>query len=152
MVALFIDADACPVKDEAIRVADRHGLQVHMVSNGGIRPSPNPRVNLVIVPQGPDAADDWIAENIAAWDICVTNDIPLGARCLEKQALALRPNGDVFSEARIGMDLANRQLMQELRETGAITGGPRPFGKADRSAFLSRLENIVREAMKGQGA
>ena len=148
MVALYIDADACPVKDETLWVADRHGLKTYMVSDGGIRPSPNPLVELVIVAQGADAADDWIAEHIGPADICVTNDIPLAARCLEQSALALKPNGEAFSENGIGMALANRELMQGLRETGEITGGPRPFSKADRSAFLDRLETMVQAAQR----
>ena len=148
MVALYIDADACPVKDETLWVADRHGLKTYMVSDGGIRPSPNPLVELVIVAQVADAADDWIAEHIGPADICVTNDIPLAARCLEQSALALKPNGEAFSENGIGMALANRELMQGLRETGEITGGPRPFSKADRSAFLDRLETMVQAAQR----
>ena len=127
MVEIYIDADACPVKDETIQVAARHNLKTFMVCDGGIRPSANPMVELVIVTQGADAADDWIAEHIGKADICVTNDIPLAARCLEKQALAIKPNGELFTENGIGMALANRELMQSLRETGQITGGPRPY-------------------------
>jgi uncharacterized protein YaiI (UPF0178 family) len=148
MTVLYVDADACPVKDETVRVAERHGLRTVMVSDGGVRPYRSPLVELVIVPSGADAADDWIAETIAAGDVCVTNDIPLAARCLEKGAAALKPNGDVFTEQGIGMALAGRELMQSLRETGAITGGPRPFSKADRSAFLDRLETTVRQALR----
>jgi len=148
MVEIYIDADACPVKDETVRVADRHGLKTYMVSDGGIRPSPNPLVELVIVAPGADAADDWIAEHIETADICITNDIPLAARCLERGAYALKPNGDAFSENSIGMALANRELMQGLRETGEITGGPRPFSKIDRSAFLDRLETTVQAALR----
>ena len=145
---IYIDADACPVKDETIRVAARHGLKTHLVSDGGIRPSRNPLVELVIVDRGPDAADDWIAEHIQGADICVTNDIPLAARCLERGALAIKPNGDAFTENAIGMALANRELMQTLRESGKITGGPRPFSKSDRSKFLNRLETTVRQARR----
>ena len=145
---IYIDADACPVKDETIRVADRYGLKTHLVSDGGIRPSRNPLVELVIVDRGPDAADDWIAEHIQGADICVTNDIPLAARCLERGALAIKPNGDAFTENAIGMALANRELMQTLRESGKITGGPRPFSKSDRSKFLNRLETTVRQARR----
>ena len=148
MVEIFIDADACPVKDEILRVAERHGLKSHMVSDGGLRPSRSPLVSDVIVAQGADAADDWIADHIGAADICVTNDIPLAARCLAKGAFALKPNGDVFTEDGIGMALAQRELMQTLRETGAVTGGPRPFGKADRSQFLNRLETTVQAAKR----
>ncbi|TCS60551.1 YaiI/YqxD family protein [Varunaivibrio sulfuroxidans] len=148
MTEIYVDADACPVKDEVIRVAERHRLDVHMVSDGGIRPYPSPAVKLVIVTQGADAADDWIAEHIQGADICITNDIPLAARCLERGALAIKPNGETFTEDGIGMALANRALMQTLRETGAVTGGPRPFSKADRSAFLNRLEVVVQAAMR----
>jgi len=148
MVEIYIDADACPVKDETIQVAARHNLKTYMVSDGGIRPSPNPMVELVIVTQGADAADDWIAEHIGKADICITNDIPLAARCLEKNALAIKPNGERFTENGIGMALANRELMQGLRETGQITGGPRPYSKSDRSAFLNKLETTVQSAIR----
>lgn len=151
MVQIFVDADACPVKDEVERVATRHKLKVIMVSDGGLRPRPNPLVQMVTVSQGADAADDWIAEQIDATDICITNDIPLAARCLEKDAFALRPDGEPFTTASIGMKLATRELMQGLRETGAITGGPRPFSKADRSQFLNRLEVTVQAAKRTAG-
>jgi len=150
MVNIYIDADACPVKDETVRVATRHNLKTYMVSDGGIRPSQNALVELVIVAQGADAADDWIAEHIGNADICITNDIPLAARCLEKGALAIKPNGERFTENGIGMALANRELMASLRETGAITGGPRPFGKADRSEFLNALETAVQAANRSR--
>ncbi|MBT3790970.1 MAG: YaiI/YqxD family protein [Alphaproteobacteria bacterium] len=148
MVEIYIDADACPVKDEIIRVAGRHGLKTWMVSDGGIRPSQNPLVQIVVVAQGADAADEWIADHIQQADICVTSDIPLAARCLENGAFALKPNGEAFTENSIGMALANRELMQTLRETGEITGGPRPFNKSDRSAFLDRLETTTQAAMR----
>lgn len=148
MVEIYIDADACPVKDETVQVAARHGLKTYLVSDGGIRPSQNPLVELVIVDQGPDAADDWIADNIQKADICVTNDIPLAARCMERGALAIRPNGEPFTENGIGIALANRELMQGLRESGEITGGPKPFSKSDRSEFLNRLETTVQEAKR----
>ena len=147
-VDIYVDADACPVKDEVLRVAARHGLKTYLVSDGGIRPSQNPLVELVIVAQGADAADDWIADHIQKADICVTNDIPLAARCLERGALAIKPNGEPFTENAIGMALANRELMQGLRDSGAITGGPRPFGKSDRSNFLNRLETTVQAAKR----
>ncbi|MAF49152.1 MAG: YaiI/YqxD family protein [Rhodospirillales bacterium] len=148
MVEIYIDADGCPVRDETLRVAARHGLKTYMVSDGGIRPGQAPRVELVIVAEGADAADDWIAAHIQSADICVTGDIPLAARCLERGAMALRPNGEPFTENGIGMALANRELMRDLRERGEITGGPRPFGKSDRSRFLSRLETTVRAAKR----
>ena len=145
---IYVDADACPVKDETIRVAARHGLKTYLVSDGGIRPRQNPLVELVIVSQGADAADDWIAERIQKTDICITNDTPLAARCLERGALAIKPNGEPFTENSIGMALANRELMQSLRERGEITGGPKPFSKSDRSAFLNHLETTVQAAKR----
>ena len=147
-VDIYVDADGCPVRDETVRVAARHGIKTYLVSDGGIRPSQNPLVELVIVDQGPDAADDWIATHIQKSDICVTNDIPLAARCLERGARAIKPNGEAFTENGIGMALANRELMQGLRERGEITGGPRPFSKSDRSEFLNRLETTVQEARR----
>jgi uncharacterized protein len=145
---IYVDADACPVKDEVIKVATRHDVRVLMVSDGGIRPYPSPLVDLVIVEQGADAADDWIAEHIETSDITITSDIPLAARCLERGAKALKPNGDAFTENSIGMALANRELMQNLRESGEITGGPRPFSKRDRSEFLNALEVAVQSAKR----
>lgn len=149
MTIIYVDADACPVKDEVERVAARHNLDTILVTDGGLRPSQNPRVRLVIVEQGADAADDWIADNISAHDVCVTNDIPLAARCLEKDALAIKPNGELFTKDAIGMALATRTLMQGLRETGEITGGPAPFSKRDRAQFLDKLETTVQKAIRG---
>ena len=148
MVDIYVDADACPVKDETLRVAARHGLKTYLVSDGGIRPGQNPLVELVIVSQGADAADDWIADRIQDSDICITNDIPLAARCLERGALAIKPNGQPFTEDGIGMALAKRELMQGLRESGEITGGPKPFSRSDRSEFLNRLETTVQAAKR----
>ena len=140
---IYVDADACPVKDEILRVAERHGLMTHLVSDGGIRPRPGPLVRIVVVAQGADAADDWIAGNIQASDIAITNDIPLADRCLKSGATAIRPNGKTFSEDSIGTALATRDLMAGLRELGQITGGPAPFSKQDRSRFLEALETAV---------
>lgn len=148
MVNIYVDADACPVKDEILRVASRHKAKTYLVSDGGIRPRQDPMVELVIVDQGADAADDWIANHIQEADICVTGDIPLASRCLKRGALAIRHNGEPFTKDSIGMALANRDLMQGLRETGQITGGPRPFNKADRSAFLNRLEAVFQAAKR----
>jgi uncharacterized protein YaiI (UPF0178 family) len=151
LLDIFVDADACPVKPEAERVADRHGLVLHIVTNGGIRPSPNPRVRHVIVPEGADAADDWIAENIGPFDIAITADIPLAARCLKKQASVIGPSGKKFTEESIGMALGMRDLHRHLREaTGEQTFNPE-FTKQDRSRFLSALENEV-QAMKRKAA
>ncbi len=148
MTTLYIDADACPVKDEAVRVAGRHGLKVFVVSNGDIRPSPHPLVETVIVGQGPDAADMWIAERVGPGDICVTGDIPLAARCIEAGARALRHTGEAFTAANIGHALAMRDLMADLRAANPLAagGGGRAFSRADRSRFLDALERMVRAA------
>jgi len=151
MVEIYVDADACPVKDETMRIAERHNLKTYLVCDGGLRPSQYPQAELVIVTQGSDAADDWIADHIQDSDICVTNDIPLAARCLKQGALTIKPNGEKYTENGIGMALATRDLMQGLRESGEITGGPRPFGKSDRSAFLDNLETTVQVAKRQTG-
>jgi uncharacterized protein YaiI (UPF0178 family) len=143
MTEIYVDGDACPVKDEVIRVAERHGLVTNMVSDGGIRPYPSPLVRLVFVPPGPDAADDWIAEHIGPGDIAITNDIPLADRCLKRGAGAIRPDGKPFTEDSIGTSMATREIMAGLRERGEITGGPPPFSKQDRSRFLQALETAV---------
>ena len=148
MVALFIDADACPVKEEAMHVATRHGIKIFIVSDGGIRPSRNILVKLIIVEQGADAADDWIANHISSRDICITSDIPLAARCLIRGAMALKPNGDIFSENNIGNALANRKLSQSLRDAGQVTSGPKPFTDFNRSNFLNKLEVTIQKAKK----
>ena len=152
MTALYIDADACPVRAEALRVAARHGLEVWMVSNGGIRPVADPKVHLVIVDGGPDAADRWIAERIGAGDICITADTVLAARCLERGAAALRPNGEPFTSANIGSALAMRDLMADLRAASPLGGGGggRPFSRADRARFLDTLEHLVQQARRGR--
>jgi uncharacterized protein YaiI (UPF0178 family) len=150
MTILYIDADACPVRAEALRVADRHGLRVRVVSNGGIRPDPHPLVETVIVPDGPDAADMWIAERAGPGDICVTSDVPLAARIIEAGARAIRPNGEAFTQANIGNILATRDLMADLRAANPLGmgGGNKPFAKADRSRFLDALERMVRAALR----
>lgn len=144
MREVFVDADACPVKDEVVRVAARHDLTVHMVSNSWMRLPETPLIQRVIVPQGPDAADDWIAERIDAGDIAITSDIPLAARCLKRGARVLGPTGKPFTDDSIGVALAMRDLMAHLRESGEMTGGPEGFSKKDRSRFLSALEEAVR--------
>jgi uncharacterized protein YaiI (UPF0178 family) len=144
---IYVDADACPVKAEVARVAERHQLVVHIVSNGGIRPSPHPLVKTVIVPEGADAADDWIVERIGAADICITSDIPLASRCLKKGAAVLRPNGKAFDEASIGMALGMRDLHKHLRETGQQTFNA-GFTKQDRSNFLNALEIAIQAARR----
>ncbi|HJM93275.1 MAG: YaiI/YqxD family protein [Alphaproteobacteria bacterium] len=148
MPKIYVDADACPVRKEVIRVAERHGLVTHMVSDGGLRPDPSPLVRNVVVAQGPDAADDWIAENISPGDIAITNDIPLADRCLKQGAGAIRPNGKAFTQDSNGMAVATRNLMTDLREMGEITGGPAPFSKRDRSQFLQTLEVAVQISLR----
>jgi uncharacterized protein len=149
---IYVDADACPVRAETVRVAERHGARVAMVSNGGVRPSGHPLVELVIVPEGPDAADRWIAERIGPGDVCVTGDVPLAARCLEAGARALRPNGEAFTASNIGSSLAMRDLMADLRAADPFRpGGGRPFGRADRSRFLEALERELRAAARESG-
>lgn len=150
LLEIFVDADACPVKDEVMRVAERHGLRVHLVSNRWLRGAEHPLINRVVVPQGADVADDWIAENIGPGDVAVTNDIPLAARCLDKGAKALRPNGKPFDESSIGMALAMRDLSAHLRETGEMTGGPAAFAKQDRSRFLNVLETTIQAIRRGR--
>jgi len=142
---IYVDADACPVKDEVVRVAERHNIQVIMVADGGLRPSRHDLVRNHIVAQGADAADDWIAENIAASDICVTNDIPLAKRCLENAAAAIRPNGKLFDEANIGMALAMREVKQHIRESQQTQTYNAGFTKADRSNFLQALDRLIQE-------
>ena len=146
MVKIYVDADACPVKNEIERIATRHDLLTYMVCNGGIRPSRNDLIRLVVVNQESDAADDWIIDHIEESDICVTNDIPLAEHCLKKGALAIKPNGTRFTVDNIGMALANREIMGKIRETGEVTSGPPPFSKADRSKFLNYMETLVRFA------
>lgn len=145
---IIIDGDACPVKAEALRVAERHRLPVVIVSNGGLRPSRDPNIRHVVVPKSPDAADDWIAGNATSADIVVTADIPLADRALKAGAAALGPDGRPFTEDSIGMALAMRDLKRHLRETGAIESGGRVFAPADRSRFLGELDRLVRRKMQ----
>ncbi|WP_092368020.1 YaiI/YqxD family protein [Cribrihabitans marinus] len=148
--ALYIDADACPVKPEAERVATRHGLTMFLVSNGGLRPPANSLVQTVIVSEGADEADKWIADRCGPGDVVVTADIPLAARCLEAGARVLRHDGDAFTQAGIGQQLAMRDLMADLRAANPLGagGGGKPFTKADRSRFLDALEREVRAAAR----
>src|SRR6476469_7271716 len=145
---IYVDADACPVKDEAVRVAERHGLAIHFVSNAWMRLPEAPLVHRVVVSDGPDAADDWIAERIGPGDVAVTADIPLAARCLEKGATVISTKGHLFTEDSIGDSLATRELMSQLRQAGVITGGPAPMAKQDRSRFLAGLEEAIRAAVR----
>lgn len=148
---IFVDADACPVKDEAMRVAERLGLVITYVSNGGVRPSRDPMVRIIVVPQGADAADDWIVDNAENNDIVLTADIPLASRVIDKGCHVLGFTGKPFTPASIGMALAMRDLKQHLRETGEIKGYNPGFRPADRSAFLSALDTIGRKAKSLSG-
>ncbi len=150
MTKIYVDADACPVKDEVIRVAERHGMAVMMVSNSGMRAGQHPLVRQVVVADGMDAADDWIAERVGAGDIAITADIRLAARCIDAGAKVLSPTGKPFTEAGIGTAVAMRNLMQALRDAGEVTGGPRGFSRQDRSRFLSALETMVQAALRGR--
>ncbi|WP_127113971.1 YaiI/YqxD family protein [Shimia sediminis] len=149
MTKLYIDADACPVKSEAERVATRHRVPMLVVSNGGLRPSQNPLVENVIVPEGPDIADMWIADRAGPGDVVITGDIPLAAKCVEAGARVLKHNGEALTAANIGNVLATRDLMADLRAADPFRqGGGRGFTKADRSRFLDALERELRMAKK----
>jgi uncharacterized protein YaiI (UPF0178 family) len=144
---ILVDGDACPVRAEAERVATRHGLRMAVVSNGGIRPSANPLVETVIVAEGPDMADRWIAGRAGPGDVVVTADMPLAAVCVGKGARVLRPDGSAVTAANVGVQLGLRDLMADLRAADPFRqGGGRPFGKADRARFLDALEREVRAA------
>ncbi len=144
-MTIFIDADACPVKDEAERVATRHQVRMVLVSNGGIRPSANPLVESVYVTSGPDEADKWIAAACGVGDVVVTGDIPLAAKCVAAGARVVKHNGEVLGSANIGMALATRDLMQDLRSADPFRqGGGKMFSKADRSRFADILDREVR--------
>jgi len=147
-VTLYVDADACPVKDEVYRVAARSKLRVHVVSNARMRLPDDPWVEAVIVAAGPNVADDWIAERAGKGAVVVTADVPLADRCVKAGARVVSPTGRVFDGASIGMALATRDLMEDLRSAGAITGGPRPFAPKDRQAFLQSLDREIRRAAR----
>ncbi|WP_126974954.1 YaiI/YqxD family protein [Frigidibacter oleivorans] len=152
MTRLYVDADACPVKDECLRVAERLGVRVIYVANGGIRPSPHPLAETIFVGQGLDEADRWIADHAGPGDIVVTSDIPLAARCVEAGARALKPNGEPLTAANIGNVLAMRDLMADLRSADPFRqGGGKGFTRADRSRFLDALDRMLRAAMKEDG-
>lgn len=145
-MAIYVDADACPVKAEVEKVGTRHRVPIFIVSNGGIRPSQNPLVQTVIVPDGPDVADMWIAERAGAGDVVITGDIPLAAKCVEAGAQVLKANGEALTAANIGNVLATRDLMADLRAADPFRqGGGKAFTKADRSRFLEALERALRK-------
>jgi len=144
-VTIYVDADACPVKDEVKAVAQRHGVEVKMVANGGLRPDPHPLVEVVFVADGPDVADMWIADRAKAGDVVITGDIPLAAKAVEAGAKVLKHNGEALTEANIGNVLATRDLMTDLRAADPFRqGGGKAFSKADRSRFREALERTLR--------
>ena len=148
MTRIFIDADACPVKDEVYRVAERCGLKVFVVSNGWINTRRAAWIEQVVVDAGPDVADDWIAERAGPGDVVITSDIPLADRCLKAGALALKSNGQDFTADSIGSALAGRMVGEHMRSMGLQTSGPPPFGPKDRSAFLQALDRAVTKARR----
>lgn len=145
---LYVDADACPVKGEVLRVAERHGLVVHMVSNSWMHLPPSPLIRRQVVPGGLDQADDWIVQHIGARDIAITADIPLASRCLEKGSTVLGPSGRPFDVDGIGMALAMRDLNAHLRDMGDIKGGGAAFSSKDRSRFLCALEDAIQAILR----
>jgi uncharacterized protein YaiI (UPF0178 family) len=145
---IYVDADACPVKDEIYRVAARHGIGVSVVAGQFIRVPQDPLIERVTAGSAMDAADDWIAERAGQGDIVVTSDIPLASRCVKAGAEVIAPNGKPFTEQSIGMTLAVRNLMTDLRSSGEITGGPKSFAARDRSAFLSALDQTIRRIQR----
>jgi len=151
-IQIYIDADACPVKDEVYRVAGRYGLKVWVVANSFMQVPQSPLIERVIVDGGFDAADNWIAERAAPGAIVITSDIPLASRCVKAGAEVIGNSGKPFTESSVGMALATRNLMQDLRAMGEVTGGPKPFAARDRSRFLSALdETVVRLKRAGYG-
>ena len=148
MLTIYVDADACPVKDEVYRVAGRYGLDVFVVCNSWIRTPADPRITLVVVDDGPDVADDWIAERAGPGDVVVTADIPLAQRALAAGAQAVHPTGRPFTADNIGGALASRAIGEHLRSMGEITSGPRAFAPADRSRFLQALDAAVVKARR----
>ncbi|MGE6785932.1 YaiI/YqxD family protein [Ensifer adhaerens] len=145
---IYVDADACPVKAEILKVAERHGIEVTLVANSGLRPSRDPMVHNVIVSAGFDAADNWIAERAQEGDIVVTADVPLAVRCVAAGAFVTGPSGRIFDKGNIGMASAMRDLGQHLRETGESKGYNAAFTQRDRSAFLETLDRLARQSKK----
>jgi uncharacterized protein len=150
MTTLYIDADACPVKEEAYKVARRYGLKVKVVANAFLMVPADPLIERVIVDAGPDIADDWIAERAGLGDVVVTADIPLASRCLKNGAQVIGPGGRAFTLDSIGSALAGREVGEHLRSMGVVTSGPKPFGAADRSRFLQALDEAVNRARRSR--
>jgi uncharacterized protein YaiI (UPF0178 family) len=142
-IIIYVDADACPVKDEVYKVAGRYRVKVFVVANTPVMVPRVPAIERVVVGEGPDVADDWIAARVAMGSVVITADIPLAARCIKAGAAVIAPNGRAFTEQSIGATLATRNLMDSLRSSGEITGGPKPFAPRDRSAFLSALDLAI---------
>lgn len=151
MIEIFVDGDACPVKDETYVVSSRYSLYCTVVANSRMRVPEDLGVELIVVDQGPDVADDWIADNVRAGDVVITADIPLAARCLEAGALVLGSTGHEFTEDSIGGQLATRELKAQLREAGQIGGGPPPLAQRDRSRFSSKLDELVQRSLRARG-
>ena len=152
-ITIYVDADECPVKAEIYRVAERYSIEVYVVSNSAIAVPRTPLIERVVVGSNPDAADDWIAERVSRGAIIITADVPLAHRCISSGADVIAPNGRALTEASIGMALATRDLMADLRSAGQITGGPKPFQPRDRAKFLSALDlAVVRLKRDGFGA
>ena len=149
---IYIDGDACPVKEETYRVARRHGVKVFVVANSPMRVPAEDLVELVIVRGGFDVADDWIVEHVGPGDVVITSDIPLAERCLVKSARVIGPKGQEFTEDAIGEAMATRALLDMLRQSGQMGGGPAPFVKADRSRFLSKLDDVIQALRRGKKA
>lgn len=150
-IKIYVDADACPVKEETYKVAMRYGLHTFVVSNSFMQIPRSPLITRIIVEAGADVADDWIAERAVAGDVVVTNDIPLAARALAKEAHPISPQGRVFDPDSIGLALAQRSLMEHIRSTGEITGGPPPFSQSDRSKFLQALDRMIAREKRRRG-
>lgn len=150
-IQIYIDADACPVKDEVYKVAERYGLKTFVVSNAFMMIPRSQLIERVVVDAGPDAADDWIAERIAPGDVAITNDIPLADRVLKAGGHAIAPNGKPFTPDSIGAAIAQRSLMEQLRATGDIYGGPKPFDRNDRSRFLQTLDAVIQKERRARG-
>ena len=148
MLVIYIDADACAVKDEIYKVADRYQLKVFVVANQYIKIPMNINIQMQVVPEGPDAADDWIAEQIQSGDILITSDLLLAERAIQSQARVLGPKGNELDAENIGSILASRELNSQLRDMGNSTGGPAPMAKNDRSKFLSKLDQIIQALLK----
>jgi len=148
MIEIFVDGDGCPVKDETYVVATRYGVPVALVANSRLHVPEGFGVEMVLVDEGPDAADDWIVANVRAGDVVVTADVPLAARCLRAGARVLGTNGRIFSEDSIGDLLATRDLKQQLREAGMTSGGPPPMSEKDRSRFLAKLDELVQRGLR----